>query len=245
MLDVLDSLRESLAPRFDVERQIGAGGMARVYLAVEQHPRRRVAIKVLDPEISTRLLRERFIREVDLSSKLSHPHIVPIFAAGEAAGLFYYVMPYVEGESLRHRLLRERKLALADALHITRDVADALGFAHAQGIIHRDIKPENILLTGDHAIVADFGIARAISAAGTLTLTQTGQSMGSPGYMSPEQAIGSGQLDARTDVRSEEHTSELQSRLHLVCRLLLEKKKKKKKKQETQLSTDALTYQQR
>src|SRR5438552_2976682 len=126
MLDVLDSLRESLAPRFDVERQIGAGGMARVYLAVEQHPRRRVAIKVLDPEISTRLLRERFIREVDLSSKLSHPHIVPIFAAGEAAGLFYYVMPYVEGESLRHRLLRERKLALADALHITRDVADAL-----------------------------------------------------------------------------------------------------------------------
>src|SRR6266705_1256313 len=202
MLDILDSLRESLAPRFDVERQIGAGGMARVYLAVEQHPRRRVAIKVLDPEISTRLLRERFIREVDLSSKLSHPHIVPIFAAGEAAGLFYYVMPYVEGESLRHRLLRERKLALADALHITRDVADALGFAHAQGIIHRDIKPENILLTGDHAIVADFGIARAISVAGTLTLTQTGQSMGSPGYMSPEQAIGSGQLDARTDVYS-------------------------------------------
>src|SRR5205809_2181269 len=202
MLDVLDSLRESLAPRFDVERQIGAGGMARVYLAVEQHPRRGVAINVLDPEISTRLLRERFIREVDLSSKLSHPHIVPIFAAGEAAGLFYYVMPYVEGESLRHRLLRERKLALADALHITRDVADALGFAHAQGIIHRDIKPENILLTGDHAIVADFGIARAISAAGTLTLTQTGQSMGSPGYMSPEQAIGSGQLDARTDVYS-------------------------------------------
>src|SRR3989441_9444066 len=202
MLDVLDSLRESLAPRFDVERQIGAGGMARVYLAVEQHPRRRVAIKVLDPEISTRLLRERFIREVDLSSKLSHPHIVPIFAAGEAAGLFYYVMPYVEGESLRHRLLRERKLALEDALHITRDVADALGFAHAQGIIHRDIKPENILVSGDHAIVADFGIARAISAAGALSITQTGQAIGSPGYMSPQQAIGSGQLDARTDVYS-------------------------------------------
>src|SRR2546428_2601917 len=202
MLDVLDSLRESLAPRFDVERQIGAGGMARVYLAVERHPRRRVAIKVLDREISTRLLRERFIREVDLSSKLSHPHIVPIFAAGEAAGLFYYVMPYVEGESLRHRLLRERKLALEDALHITRDVADALGFAHAQGIIHRDIKPENILVSGDHAIVADFGIARAISAAGALSITQTGQAIGSPGYMSPEQAIGSGQLDARTDVYS-------------------------------------------
>src|SRR5436189_156874 len=191
MLDMLESLRESLTSRFDIERQIGAGGMARVFLAVEQHPRRRVAIKLLDPEVSSRLLRERFIREVDLSSNLSHPHIVPIFSAGEAAGLFYYVMPYVEGESLRHRLLRERKLALDDALHIARDVADALAFAHGQGIIHRDIKPENILLSGDHAIVADFGIARAISAAGMLTLTGSGQAIGSPGYMSPEQAMGS------------------------------------------------------
>src|SRR2546426_2732930 len=202
MLDVLDSLRESLAPRFDVERQIGAGGMARVSLAVEQHPRRRVAIKVLDPEISPRLLRERFIREVDLSSKLSHPHIVPVFAAGEAAGLFYYVMPYLEGESLRHRLRRQRRLPLDEALRIACDVADALGYAHGQGIIHRDIKPENILLSGDHAIVADFGIARAISAAGSLTLTQAGQQIGSPGYMSPEQAMASGDLDARTDIYS-------------------------------------------
>ena len=202
MLDTLESLRERLAPHYDVERQIGAGGMARVYLAVQQHPHRRVAIKVIDPELSNRLLRERFIREVDLSSKLSHPHIVPIFSAGEVDGLFYYVMPYVEGESLRHRLLRERKLPLEAALHITRDVADALAFAHAQGIIHRDIKPENILLSGDHAIVADFGIARAISAAGALTITQTGQSIGSPGYMSPEQALGSGDLDARTDIYS-------------------------------------------
>src|SRR5256884_1716389 len=188
MFDVLDSLRSTLAPRYDVEREIGAGGMARVYLAVEHHPHRRVAIKVLDPEVSTRLLRERFIREVDLSSKLSHPHIVPIFAAGEVDGLFYYVMPYLEGESLRHRLLRDRRLPLDDALHIARDVADALAFAHAQGIIHRDIKPENILLSGEHAIVADFGIARAISAAGSLTLTQAGQPIGSPGYMSPAQA---------------------------------------------------------
>src|SRR5207247_2413056 len=150
-------------------------------LAVEHHPHRRVAIKVLDPEVSTRLLRERFIREVDLSSKLSHPHIVPVFAAGEAAGLFYYVMPYLEGESLRHRLRRQRRLPLDEALRIARDVADALGYAHGQGIIHRDIKPENILLSGDHAIVADFGIARAISAAGSLTLTQAGQQIGSPG----------------------------------------------------------------
>src|SRR5205809_4461242 len=202
MSDIIDTLRERLTPSYDVEREIGAGGMARVYLAVEQHPHRRVAIKVLDPEVSTRLLRERFIREVDLSSKLSHPHIVPIFSAGEAGGLFYYVMPYVEGESLRHRLLRERKVPLEAALHITRDVADALAFAHAQGIIHRDIKPENILLSGDHAIVADFGLARAISAAGALTITQTGQSIGSPGYMSPEQALGSGDLDGRTDIYS-------------------------------------------
>src|SRR5881275_2193964 len=202
MLDALEALRDSLAPHYDIERQIGAGGMARVFLAVEQHPHRRVAIKVIAPELSNRLLRERFIREVDLSSKLSHPHIVPIFAAGEAAGLFYYVMPYVEGESLRHRLLRERRLPLEAALQIACDAADALAFAHAQGIIHRDIKPENILLSSNHAIVADFGIARAISAAGSLTLTQAGQPIGSPGYMSPEQAMALGDLDARTDIYS-------------------------------------------
>src|SRR5438477_9332838 len=202
MLDALEALRESLAPHYDIERQIGAGGMARVFLAVEQHPHRRVAIKVLDPEVSTRLLRERFIREVDLSSNLSHPHIVPIFSAGEVDGLFYYVMPYVEGESLRHRLLRDRQLPLETALHIPRDVADALAFAHGQGIIHRDIQPENVLLSGEHAIVADFGIARAISAAGSLTLTQAGQQIGSPGYMSPEQAMALGSLDARTDIYS-------------------------------------------
>ena len=202
MSDVLETLRASLAPRYDVEREIGAGGMARVFLAVEQHPRRRVAIKVLDPEISTRLMRERFIREVDLSSNLSHPHIVPIFSAGEVDGLFYYVMPYVEGESLRHRLQRERRLPLEAALQIACDAADALAFAHVQGIIHRDIKPENILLSSNHAIVADFGIARAISAAGSLTLTQAGQPVGSPGYMSPEQAMALGDLDARTDIYS-------------------------------------------
>src|SRR5256884_725781 len=202
MVDVLETLRARLAPNYDVEREIGAGGMARVFLAVEQHPHRRVAVKVLDPEVSTRLLRERFIREVDLSSNLSHPHIVPIFSAGEIDGLFYYVMPYVEGESLRHRLLRERRLPLEAALQIACDAADALAFAHAQGIIHRDIKPENILLSSNHAIVADFGIARAISAAGSLTLTQAGQPIGSPGYMSPEQAMALGDLDARTDIYS-------------------------------------------
>src|SRR5438093_373200 len=199
MLDTLKSLRERLAPHYDVERQIGAGGMARVYLAVQQHPHRRVAIKVIDPELSNRLLRERFIREVDLSSKLSHPHIVPIFSAGEVDGLFYYVMPYVEGESLRHRLLRERKLPLEAALHITRDVADALAFAHAQGIIHRDIKPENILLSGHHAIVAVLGIARAISAAGALTIQQTGQSLGGSAHRTsvPTRGIFAGRRGRR------------------------------------------------
>src|SRR6266496_2376763 len=166
MADVLDILRASLAPRYDVEREIGAGGMARVFLAVEQHPHRRVAIKVLDPEVSTRLLRERFIREVDLSSNLSHPHIVPIFSAGEVDGLFYYVMPYVEGESLRHRLLRERRLPLEAALQLAQDVANALAFAQPQEIMRRDIKPENIRLASNHEIVADFGISRAIRAPG-------------------------------------------------------------------------------
>src|SRR5256886_1813425 len=201
MFDALESLRESLAPQYDVEREIGVGGMARVYLAIERHPHRRVAIKVLDPELSTKLLRERFLREVDLASKLTHPHIVPLFAAGEAGGLFYYVMPYIEGESLRHRLLRQRRLGLEAALHIASDVADALAFAHSQGIIHRDIKPENILLSSDHAVVADFGLARPISAAGHPSITKTGQSVGSPGYMSPEQAFGL-PADARSDVYS-------------------------------------------
>src|SRR5881398_3127430 len=198
MPDIIDILRARLAPSYDVEREIGAGGMARVFLAVEQHPHRRVAIKVLDPEVSTRLLRERFIREVDLSSKLSHPHIVPIFAAGEVDGLLYYVMPYLEGESLRSRLQRAPRPGLEETLHVARDVADALGYAHAQGVIHRDIKPENVLLSGGHAVVADFGIARAISAAGGESLTRTGQPIGSPAYMSPEQALGSRELDART-----------------------------------------------
>src|SRR5205809_7629769 len=202
MIDVLDSLRASLAPHYDVEREIGAGGMARVFLAVEQHPHRRVAIKVLDPEVSTRLLRERFIREVDLSSNLSHPHIVPIFSAGEVDGLFYYVMPYVEGESLRHRLLRDRKLPLETALHIARDVADALAFAHGQGIIHRDVKPENILLSGEHAVVADFGLALAITSAGGEKLSESGMSVGTPAYMSPEQAGATYQIDGRSDLYS-------------------------------------------
>src|SRR5437667_167217 len=173
MIDVLAALREGLAPHYTVEHEIGAGGMARVYLAHERHPARAVAVKVMAPELSTPTFRERFIREVELTSKLSHPHIVPILAADECLfvpdgpdGLCYYIMPYIAGESLRVRLAREQTLPLEDALHITFQVADALGYAHSHGVVHRDVKPENILLSGDQAFVADFGIARAISPAG-------------------------------------------------------------------------------
>src|SRR2546423_3320165 len=143
MIDALELLRETLTPQYDVEREIGVGGMARVYLAIERHPHRRVAIKVLDPELSTKLLRERFLREVDLASKLTHPHIVPLFAAGEAGGLFYYVMPYIEGESLRHRLLRQRRVGLAAAVPISRHVACALPVPHPPGLIPPPLKPPN------------------------------------------------------------------------------------------------------
>src|SRR5207244_3146286 len=190
MIDVLGALREGLAPHYTVEREIGAGGMARVFLAVERHPPRKVAVKVMNPDVSSSEFRERFIREVELTSRLSHPHIVPILAADECLfvpdgpdGLCYYVMPYIEGESLRARLEREQRLPLEEALRIALEVGDALSYAHAQGIIHRDIKPENILLSGDHAWVADFGIARASSAAGGHTLTR-GQPVGSLAYMS-------------------------------------------------------------
>ncbi len=202
MTGVPKTLAAQLAPRYTIEREIGVGGMARVYLASEDHPRRKVAVKVLDPDLCTGLLRERFLREVELASSLSHPHIVPVFAAGGVDCYLYYVMPFIEGESLRRRLERDGPLRLKEALHIAGDVADALSYAHAQGVIHRDIKPENILLSGGHAVVADFGIARAISAAGQTALTQTGQPIGSLNYMSPEQAFGSGTLDARTDLYS-------------------------------------------
>jgi len=212
MMDVLAGLREGLAPHYTVEREIGAGGMARVYLAHERHPPRAVAVKVMAPELSSPAFRERFIREVELTSKLSHPHIVPILAADECLfvpdgpdGLCYYIMPYIAGESLRVRLAREQTLPLEDALHITFQVADALGYAHGHGVIHRDVKPENILLSEDQAFVADFGIARAISAAGAAagqTLTDAGQPVGSLAYMSPEQLMGSRAIDARTDLYS-------------------------------------------
>jgi len=197
------ALRGALADRYTLEREIGRGGMATVYLAHDLRHERRVAIKVLHPELASVVTGERFLREIKLTAGLTHPHILPLHDSGEAGGFLYYVMPYVEGESLRARLARERRLPVDDALRITREVADALASAHARGIVHRDIKPANILLEEGHAVVADFGIARAVDAAGGTRITETtGFALGTPRYMSPEQATGGRGLDGRSDLYS-------------------------------------------
>ncbi|MFL5505696.1 MAG: protein kinase domain-containing protein, partial [Gemmatimonadales bacterium] len=173
--------------------------MATVYVAEDLKHHRRVAVKVLRPELAAAMGAERFLREIDTTANLRHPHILPLFDSGEADGFLFYVMPLVEGESLRDRLARDRQLPIVDALQIGREVADALNYAHAHGVVHRDIKPENILLEGGHAVVADFGIARAITTAGGASLTETGIAVGTPSYMSPEQAAGNKDLDGRSD----------------------------------------------
>jgi serine/threonine-protein kinase len=198
----LDSLRDALKDRYTVERELGRGGMATVYLAHDRKLGRAVALKVLRPELAAALGGGRFVREIEIAARLTHPHILGVHDSGDADGILYYTMPYVEGESLRERLTRERQLPLEDTLQITREVADALGYAHALGIVHRDIKPENILFTGGHAVVADFGIAKAITSAGGDRLTETGLSIGTPAYMSPEQASGHDQVDGRSDLYS-------------------------------------------
>ncbi len=202
MSDRSDSLEAALADRYRIQREIGSGGMATVYLARDLKHDRQVAIKVMRPEIAAELGVERFLREISIASKLSHPHIAPVYDSGQADGFVYFTMPYVEGKSLRWRLNREGRLTLDEALRITREVATALSYAHQQGVVHRDIKPENILLSGGVAVVADFGIARAISAAGGAGLTTSGFGLGTLGYMSPEQAAGGQDLDGRSDVYS-------------------------------------------
>ena len=202
MTDVITRLTASIAERYRVDRELGAGGMATVYLAHDLRHDRDVAIKVLHPDLGAALGGERFLSEIRTTARLQHPHILPLLDSGEAGGLLYYVMPYITGETLRDRLARERQLPIDDALSITREVADALGEAHAHGIVHRDIKPENILLHGGHALVADFGIALAVQSAGGQRITQTGLSLGTPQYMSPEQAMGERVIDARSDIYS-------------------------------------------
>jgi eukaryotic-like serine/threonine-protein kinase len=199
VIDPLESLRAALDGRYVVERSIGQGGMATVYLARDTRHDRPVAIKVLRPELAASIGSDRFLREIRVAAHLQHPNILALFDSGEAAGFLYYVMPFVDGESLRGRMDREEQLPVADAIQLTCEVAEALDCAHKRGIIHRDIKPENILIQSGHALVADFGIARAVSEAGGDKLTETGMAVGTPHYMSPEQALGGDHIDGRSD----------------------------------------------
>jgi eukaryotic-like serine/threonine-protein kinase len=198
----LERIDRALGDRYRVERPLGAGGMATVYLAADLRHERQVAIKLLRPELAAALGRERFLNEIRVTARLQHPHILQLLDSGEADGLLYYVMPFMEGESLRSRLERERQLPVADAVRIGRELAEAVDYAHRHGVIHRDIKPENILLHEGHAVLADFGIMQAVRNAGGERLTATGMTLGTPGYMSPEQAAGAHEVEERSDIYS-------------------------------------------
>lgn len=201
-VDPTERLSQALADRYRIERQLAEGGMATVYLAHDIRHDRSVALKVLKSELAAVVGAERFVREIRTTASLQHPHILPLFDSGSADGFLYYVMPYVDGETLRERLDRDKQLAIDETVRIATDIADALQYAHTRGIIHRDIKPENILLANGRPIVADFGIALAVSAAGGSRVTETGLSLGTPHYMSPEQASAEKSLTARSDVYS-------------------------------------------
>jgi serine/threonine protein kinase/Tfp pilus assembly protein PilF len=203
--DLRSKLQSTLGDAYAIERELGGGGMSRVFVAEETKLRRKVVVKVLPPEIAGTISVERFAREIQVAARLQHPHIVPLLAAGEAGGVPFYTMPLIQGESLRTKLTRDAKVNAADAVRLILEVADALGYAHSQGVVHRDIKPENILLSGGHALVLDFGIAKAIDASKTNpdgSITGTGISIGTPMYMSPEQAAGDSHIDERSDIYS-------------------------------------------
>jgi len=193
-------LAEGLAGRYSIEREIGRGGGATIYLARDDRNGQLVAIKVMHPNLVNALGTERFRREMGIAAALDHPRIVPLLDSGQAGGALYYVMPYIEGESLFQLMVRQRQLPLDQAIRITRDVADALGYAHSRGVLHRDVKPENILVAAEHALIADFGLARAIGAADYKKLTDTGVIVGTVFYLSPEQLLGERNIDQRADI---------------------------------------------
>ena len=197
----MERLKLALADRYTIEKEVGAGGMATVYLAEDLKHHRKVAVKVLRPELAAALGPERFLREIEIAAQLQHPHILPLHDSGEADGFLYYVMPYVKGESLRERLAQHGELPIVDAVKILREVVDALTHAHEQGVVHRDIKPDNVMLSGRHALVTDFGVAKAMSeATGRAKLTTAGVALGTPSYMAPEQATADPTMDHRADI---------------------------------------------
>src|SRR5881296_1524619 len=201
MADAHSRLTKALATRYRLERELGSGGMATVYLAEDPKHRRRVAVKVLKPELAATLGAKRFTREIETAAAFQHPHILPLLDSGHAGGFLYYVMPYVEGESLRERLARHGELPIHDAVKILIEIADALAYAHAHGVVHRDIKPDNVLLSGRHALVMDFGVAKALTAAsGASDITTAGVALGTPAYMAPEQAAADPHIDHRADI---------------------------------------------
>ena len=202
MQNVTEELRTALADRYVIESELGEGGMATVYLAHDVKHDRKVALKVLRPELAAVIGADRFLAEIKTTANLQHPHILPLHDSGEADGFLYYVMPSVQGESLRDRLDRDKQLPVDQAVNIVREVADALDYAHRHEVIHRDIKPENILLHDGRAMVADFGIALAVTSAGSSRMTETGMSLGTPNYMSPEQAMGERELSPTSDIYS-------------------------------------------
>jgi serine/threonine-protein kinase len=196
---VPEPLISALADRYRIERELGQGGMATVYLAEDLKHKRKVALKVLKPELAAVLGADRFVQEITTTASLQHPHILPLFDSGTADGFLFYVMPFIEGETLRDKLNRETQLGVDEAVRIAREVADALDYAHGKGVIHRDIKPENILIQNGRPMVADFGIALAVSAAAGGRMTETGLSLGTPHYMSPDQATADKEISGRSD----------------------------------------------